>query len=94
VRGRLVKSPTVPVAAGVLHDLRAPNGGYRLARPARSITLLEAVDGPVRGKAPRVGVGEAARLDARLERVCEAVAETVRRRLRKVSRADLAGEGP
>jgi Rrf2 family protein len=83
-------------SAGVLHAAKGPNGGYRLARAAGSIALLEIVervDGPVRGAAPRVGTGGAARLDRRLQRVCDAVAEGVRRRLGKVSLADLAGRG-
>jgi DNA-binding IscR family transcriptional regulator len=83
-------------SAGLLRSGRGTGGGYRLARPARSVTLLgvvEAVDGPVRGEAPRVGVAEGARLDARLQRACETVAETARRRLRRVSLAELAGGG-
>jgi Rrf2 family protein len=90
----LVKALRPLVTAGVLRSERGRNRGSRLARPARSISLLEvveAVNGPVRGEAPRVGVGEAARLNARLQRVCEAVAETVRLRQGKVNLADLAG---
>src|SRR5215475_15835610 len=43
------------VSARVLHSIKGPNGGYRLARPANDITMLEvleAVDGPIRGLAP------------------------------------------
>ena len=43
------------VSARVLHSVKGPNGGYRLARPASDISLLEvleAVDGPIRGYAP------------------------------------------
>src|SRR5262245_29579805 len=39
----------------VLLSIKGPNGGYRLAREASDITLLdivEAVDGPIRGLAP------------------------------------------
>jgi Rrf2 family protein len=82
------------VAAGVLHGSRGPGGGHRLARPARRITLLEvveAVDGPVKGEAPRVG--RDARLDARLQRVCDGIAVAVRARLGKVTLEDLAGKG-
>jgi Rrf2 family protein len=52
----LVKVLTPLVRARVLYSVRGPLGGYRLARPAKGITLLEvveAVDGPVRGEAPR-----------------------------------------
>src|SRR5215472_13215628 len=43
------------VSARVLLSVKGPNGGYRLARPANDITMLdilEAVDGPIRGQAP------------------------------------------
>jgi Rrf2 family protein len=92
----LLKTLKPLVSARVLLSLRGPNGGYRLARPARSITLLdvvEAVDAPLRGRADAVGGEEHARLDRRLQAVCDAVAEGVRRRLAEVSLADLAGKG-
>jgi DNA-binding IscR family transcriptional regulator len=79
-------------------SMRGPNGGYRLARPAKRISLLdvvEAVDGPVRGGAPRVGLaGAGAQLDDRLRQACEAAAEVARSRLRKVSVVDLSAKGP
>jgi Rrf2 family protein len=82
------------MGAGVLHSARARSGGYRLARPPKSITLLEvveAVDGPVRGEAPPVGVTpEGRRLDSRLQAVCDKAADVTRERLRRVSLADLA----
>jgi Rrf2 family protein len=86
--------PLVP--AGVLLSGKGPTGGYRLARPARSIPLLEvveAVDGSVRGQAPGVGGPDGARLEAELQGVCDDAAEAVRGRLRRVTVADLAGEG-
>jgi Rrf2 family protein len=92
----LRKSLKPLASAGVLRSSRGPHGGYQLARPARSITLLEvveAVEGPVRGQAVPVADGEGALLDARLQEVCEGVAEAVRRRLGKVSVADLARQG-
>jgi Rrf2 family protein len=92
----LLKALTPLVKSGVLRSERGQGGGYRLVRPTRSITLLEvveAVEGPVRGEAPVVGGRGHARLDARLQEVCEGVAELVRRRLGKVSVADLAREG-
>jgi Rrf2 family protein len=91
----LLKSLKPLVAAGVLRSVKGPSGGYRLARPARSITLLEvveAVDGPVRGLAPRFA-GDDARFHAKLQAVCEGVAELVRRQFGKVSVADLARGG-
>src|SRR5947209_2296552 len=43
------------VSARILHSVKGPNGGYRLARPVSQVCLLdviEAVDGPVRGQSP------------------------------------------
>jgi Rrf2 family protein len=86
------------VSAGVLLSRRGLDGGYRLCRPAKAVALLdvvEAVDGPIRGDVPRWTTAPAdARLDGRLQRVCDTVAEAVRKRLRRVNIADLAeGEG-
>jgi Rrf2 family protein len=92
----LVNVLTPLVRAGVLYSVRGPDGGYRLARPAKGTTLLEvveAVEGPVRGEAPPVGTStEAMRFDGQLQATCEKAAETVRGRLRRVSLADLAAE--
>jgi Rrf2 family protein len=83
--------------AGVLLAVQGPNGGYALARPAKHIALLEVVelvDGPVRGEAPAVGRGgDAAALNRRLQGACDQAAELVRRRLGKVTVAELAKEG-
>jgi Rrf2 family protein len=85
------------VAVGVLLSVKGVHGGYQLARPAARITLLdvvEAIDGPVRGQVPRWAAGpEGARLDGRLQEACDAAARLVQARLRRVSVADLAGEG-
>jgi Rrf2 family protein len=95
-RGRLSQVLAPLVRAGLLRGTRGA-GGYRLCRPASRISLLaivEAVDGPVQGAAPHWADGAAgARLDARLQEACDAAAEVVRSRLRRVSVADLAGEG-
>jgi Rrf2 family protein len=80
------------VARGILQSLKGPNGGYRLAKPAKAITLLEIVeaeDGPVRGLAPEIGGGE--KLNRRLAEVCDAAADLTRKELAKVRLADLAG---
>jgi hypothetical protein len=52
--------------------------------------VVEAVEGSLRGLAPRVGGAVGARLDGRLQEACDRAAEAVRLRLRKVSVADLA----
>ncbi len=80
------------VSAGVLRSTKGPNGGYRLARLPKQITLLEvveAVDGTIRGEAPVVGKDGAAALDRKLQTICDAVANIVRERLGKVTLADL-----
>jgi Rrf2 family protein len=78
----LVKVLTPLARAGVLESVRGPCGGFRLARPAKGITLLEvveAVDGPVRGKVPPVGNdAQGRRLDARLQAVCDKAVEVTR----------------
>jgi Rrf2 family protein len=79
------------VSARILRSVKGPNGGYRLAKPANKITLLEiveAVDGPIRGTAP-LADGSKNGLDAKLEEVCGQAAEQVRRQLGKVHLSDL-----
>ena len=82
------------VDAGVLRSLKGPNGGYRLARPPKGLTLLEVVeaaDGPVRGDAPPVGAGkDGAAFGGRLQGVCDGAATLVRERLAGVTLAELA----
>jgi Rrf2 family protein len=75
----------------LLHSLKGPQGGYRLARPTEMITLLqivEAVDGTLRAEAPQAS--EDAAFDRRLQAVCEDVARAVRTVLEGVTLADLA----
>jgi Rrf2 family protein len=81
------------VRAHLVVSVKGPHGGYRLARPAEQISLLEVVegvDGPVRGDAPPVKGGDG-RLDRRLQTVCDQAAAVVRRKLVRVSLAELAG---
>jgi Rrf2 family transcriptional regulator, iron-sulfur cluster assembly transcription factor len=80
------------VRAQILLGLKGPHGGYRMARPANKITLLdviEAVDGPIRGEAPQ---GDSA-LQTRLQAIYERVSDQARRQLGRVTVADLAGTG-
>src|ERR1700730_18339399 len=79
------------VSAQILRSVKGPNGGYRLARPATKITVLdvvEAVGGPIPGMAPGTGDGKNG-LDPRLEAICGHAADQVRRHLGKVRITDL-----
>jgi Rrf2 family protein len=70
----LLKVCKLLAAARLLHSLRGPNGGYRLARPAKAITLLEiveGVDGPLRGLAPAVEAPDGGKLNRQLAAVCD-----------------------
>src|SRR6476660_8276990 len=66
------------VSARVLLSIKGPNGGYRLARPAADISMLEvleAVDGPIRGHAPLDNEGNGA-LNKKLKTICDQSADT------------------
>jgi Rrf2 family protein len=92
----LVKVLKPLVSARLLVSLRGPNGGYRLARSATAISLLEiveAVDGPILAQVPALAARESSRLDRRLEAVVGAAAHLIRLRLGKVRVADLVGRG-
>jgi len=81
------------VTAGLLRSAPGPGGGYRLARPAARVTLLEvveAVDGPIRREAPLAQAAWAG-FDSRLGAVCGGVAGLVRRRLAAVRLSGLFG---
>ena len=84
------------MSAGVLLSLKGPNGGYRLARPADQITLLdvlEAVDGPIRGQAP-LDTEDNGSLNHKLEAVCKQIADQVREHFAKVLVSELVtGKG-
>lgn len=88
----LLKVLTSLVRAQILLSLKGPNGGFRLARPANKITVLdvvEAVDGPIRGFAPQAAMDNL-KLDKQLQTVCDEAAEQLRKRLEKVRIGDLA----
>ena len=76
---------------GILRSMKGPNGGYRLARPASEINMLEileAVDGPIRGLAPPTQDGSP--LNGKLEVICKQAAEATRKHLEKVKMSELA----
>jgi Rrf2 family protein len=81
------------VSARVLHSVKGPNGGYRLACPASAISMLqvvEAVDGPLRGQAPLIQEKSDRPLNRKLDAICSQCAEQTRRQLERVKIADLA----
>jgi DNA-binding IscR family transcriptional regulator len=75
---------------------RGPGHGYRLARPAADITLLdivEATGGTVRLDLPAVPVKDGDDLHRRLKAACDDAAEAGRAVLRAVSLVDLLDGG-
>jgi Rrf2 family protein len=82
------------VSARILHSVKGPNGGYRLARPPSAVSMLEiveAVDGPVRGQSPLSEDNGDNALNSKLEAICERGAEQTRKQLDKVHVTDLLG---
>jgi Rrf2 family protein len=83
------------VSARVLHSIKGPNGGYRLARSPSEITMLEvveAVDGPIRGLAPLSQLEGDGQLDRRLEAICNQSADLLRKQLQKIRMSELVGK--
>ena len=80
------------VLSGVLDSVRGVQGGYRLAKPANKITLLEiveAVDGPI-GQCERVDLpAMSAKASAGMLNAFRAVEGDARKRLASVTLADL-----
>jgi Rrf2 family protein len=84
------------VSARLLHSVKGPNGGYRLAKAPADISLLEvieAVDGTIRGHSPLAQSDSEGQLDRRLETICNQIADQMRKQLQKVKISDLAGKG-
>src|ERR1700746_872828 len=70
------------VAARVLHSIKGPNGGYRLARAPSELTMLEVVEAvacPIHGQAPFSHTEGDGQLDRRLESICNQSAEQIRK---------------
>lgn len=81
------------VSAQVLFSVKGPNGGYRLARAANEISVLdvlEAVDGPIRGHAPLGGENDHSPLQRKLDQICSQSADLLRKQLSKIKVAELA----
>jgi Rrf2 family protein len=80
------------VSAGLLYSVKGPHGGYRLARSANQISVLdviEGVEGPIRGHTTFQPNGSS--LTKRLDQLCHQAAEQTRKQFGKVSLASLAG---
>ena len=80
------------VHAEALISARGVQGGYKLARPASKITLLEiveAIDGPIGGNEPFALVGMAPGSAGVLANALTAVAGDTRKRLAGITVADL-----
>jgi Rrf2 family protein len=83
------------VTARILTSAKGPHGGYRLAKPANQITLLEvmeAVDEPILTHAPIDRGDPNHPLNQRLEQVCNQSAEQLRRQLGRIKIADVIGK--
>jgi Rrf2 family protein len=91
------------VSARVLISIKGPNGGYKLARPASDITVLEIVEGaemaPISGQVPRpevdkdkfpnLSVETLMPLYRKLDNICKKSADLVRDHLGKVKLTEL-----
>jgi Rrf2 family protein len=80
------------VSAQLLTSVKGPNGGYRLARPANEISVLdvlEAVEGPIRGQAPSEDSNHFT--SRRLEAICQQSADQTRKHLGRIKITDLNG---
>lgn len=89
---RLVRVLKSLVSARILWSLRGPGGGYRLARPAARVSVLEiieAVDGPVRGTVPPLSRPGHDAVVYRLGVIFDQVAEWTRNLLGKIHLSDL-----
>jgi Rrf2 family protein len=83
------------VSARVLVSVKGPNGGYRLSRPASTVSMLEiveAVDGPIRGQSPLSEVESDSPLNRKLEAICQQGAKEIRLQLEKIHLSELAGK--
>ena len=90
---RLVRILKSLVSRRILWSLRGRGGGYRLARPASQVSLLEVIegiDGPLRGGIPSLAPRGYQSIERRLKLMCEQMAEWTRNLLAKISIADLA----
>jgi Rrf2 family protein len=89
---RLVRILKDLVSARILWSIRGPRGGYRLARSASRISLLEVIEGiegPIRGVVPCLAQPGNETIGHRLTAICEQVAACTRSVLAKIHISDL-----
>jgi Rrf2 family protein len=83
------------VSARVLTSIKGPNGGYRLARPASEIALLDIIEagdqGAIHALAPFNDPNNPA-LNKKIDNVCTQTSNLVRGHLKEVKLADLVGK--
>lgn len=80
------------VGIGVLRSIKGPNGGYKLAKTADKISvleILEAVEGPIQTQLPGLENGNRA-LEARLGKLSETMVIHQRDQLRRLTIKELA----
>jgi Rrf2 family protein len=76
----------------VLKSIKGPNGGYRLARSASDISvleILEAIDGPIQGHASFAEEKNGA-LNDKLDAICQSAADQMRKHLQRIRLSELA----
>jgi Rrf2 family protein len=93
------------VAARLLMSIKGPNGGYRLARPASNISILEVIEavegGEISGQAPPPEPEDEVKYPGykpvhaqpvynKLDDICKQTADVLRKNLDKVRVSDLA----
>lgn len=83
------------VRANVLRSKRGPRGGFFLARPSDSVTLLEiieAVDGPMSSQMHLVELTNNAPFSKKMEEICQKAAEEVREIYNRARLSQMLGE--
>ena len=82
------------VRANVLSSKRGPGGGFRLARPANEITMLEiveAVDGPLRQNMEMAALTKNAPFAVKMEEIAEEALAKVKSKCAGVKLSKLIG---